>query len=146
VATEAHPGEKHSTATVVPWPSAIARTPASEPSRAHDALGVPSAGHDALGTPSATHTIGTEAALFAEAHRIHFEEHDPKRAVEAWDRYLARSRDGRFVPEARYNRALALVRLGRKAEAADALRPFADGAFGDYHRADARTVIDALSR
>jgi hypothetical protein len=91
-------------------------------------------------------SAGSEAALFAEAHRAHFEERDPKRALEAWDRYLALFRDGRFAPEARYNRALTLARLGRKVEAADALRPFANGAYGDYHRADARSLIDALSR
>ena len=57
------------------------------------------------------------ATLFAEAHRLHFTEHDPARAVAAWDRYLAAAPRGKFAHEARYNRALALVRVGRHAEA-----------------------------
>ncbi|AKU96065.1 Proline-rich protein [Labilithrix luteola] len=86
------------------------------------------------------------AALFAEAHRVHFVERDAARALTAWDAYLAADPNGRFVPEARYNRAIALIRLGRSAEAQNVLQSFAAGNFGDYHRSDARQLLDALKR
>lgn len=86
------------------------------------------------------------AALFAEAHRLHFIDRDPARALVAWDRYLAVAPSGRFSPEARYNRALALVRLGRTAEAKAELGAFASGTYGSYRRDDAKTLLDALGR
>jgi hypothetical protein len=86
------------------------------------------------------------AALFAEAHRLHFTERDPARALAAWDRYLDAAPAGRFAPEARYNRALALVRLGRRVEAQKELAVFANGMYGDYRREEARALLDALAR
>ena len=67
-------------------------------------------------------------------------------ALRAWDAYLAAAPSGRFAPEARYNRALCLVRLGRKDDAERALRPFADGAYGSYRRDEAKALIEALQR
>jgi hypothetical protein len=86
------------------------------------------------------------APLFAEAHRLHFSERDPARALAAWDRYLAAAGAGRFAPEAHYNRALALVRLGRPDEAKTELDAFARGAYGTYRRDEAKALLDALSR
>jgi hypothetical protein len=86
----------------------------------------------------------TELALYREAHRAHFDRNDCRAAVVGWERYLAQAPRGRFTLEARYNRALCLVRIGRHREAAAALAPFAEGAFGDYRRADARALLDAL--
>ena len=85
------------------------------------------------------------AALFAEAHRLHFIDRDPARALAAWDRYLVVAPDGRFAPEARYNRALALVRLGRVAEARSELDVFASGRYGSYRREEARALLGALA-
>ena len=51
---------------------------------------------------------------------------------------------GRFAPEARYNRAIALARLGRSTEATAALHPFAEGLHGSYRQADAACLRDAL--
>jgi hypothetical protein len=82
--------------------------------------------------------------LYAQAHRAHFVDRDPAAALRAWDVYLAAAPDGPLAPEARYNRALALVRLGRRAEAREALAPFAAGAYGGYRAAEARALIDAL--
>lgn len=73
-------------------------------------------------------------------------EKDPARAIAAWDAYLAAAPNGRFAPEARYNRALALVRLGRHAEAKKELEAFANGSFGEYRRTEARALLDALAR
>lgn len=86
------------------------------------------------------------AALFAEAHRIHFTERDPARALAAWDRYLDAAPNGRFAPEARYNRALSLVRLGRHAEAKKELAVFANGGYGEYRKSEARALLDAMER
>lgn len=96
-------------------------------------------------SPSAS-AADPHAALFAEAHRLHFTERDPARALAAWDRYLDAAPTGRFAPEARYNRALALVRLGRRVEAQKELAVFANGMYGDYRREDARALLDALAR
>jgi hypothetical protein len=64
--------------------------------------------------------------------------------LRGWDAYLSAAPRGRFAPEARYNRALTLIRLGRRDEAREALRPFAEGAHGDYRRDEAARLIDAL--
>lgn len=87
-----------------------------------------------------------ESDLFAQAHRLHFVDRDPARALAAWDRYLraASASDGRFIPEARYNRALALIRLGRRDEARRELEAFASGELGAYHQEDARELLAAL--
>jgi hypothetical protein len=87
-----------------------------------------------------------ELTLYAAAHRAHFVDHDPKAALDAWDAYLASAPDGRFAPEARYNRAIALLRLGRRAEAREALLPFADAAPGSYRQAEARELVSAIER
>jgi hypothetical protein len=86
------------------------------------------------------------AALFAEAHRLHFTDRDPARALDAWDRYLAVAPNGRFAPEARYNRALTLVRLGRRTEAQAELAAFATGTYGEYRRAEAKALLDGLAQ
>ncbi|HEY8073789.1 MAG TPA: hypothetical protein VIF62_06765 [Labilithrix sp.] len=85
-----------------------------------------------------------EDRTFRRAHEAHFAVHDWNAALADWDAYLAAYPNGRFVPEARYNRAIALVRLGRRDEARAALRPFADGAFGTYRQSEARQLLDAL--
>jgi len=84
--------------------------------------------------------------LYRVAHQSHFVDHDFASALRAWDAYLAAAPSGRFAPEARYNRALCLVRLGRKDDAERALRPFADGAYGAYRRDEAKALIEALQR
>jgi len=85
-----------------------------------------------------------EEALYAAAHHAHFVTHDPAAALRAWNDYLAAYPAGRFGLEARYNRALALVRLDRMDEARAALTPFADGRSGGYRQAEARSLLDAL--
>jgi hypothetical protein len=82
-----------------------------------------------------------ENALYRRAHQAHFVDRRYAAALAAWDRYLALPRPGRLALEARYNRALALYRLGRRAEAAQALQPFADGDYGPYRQSEARALL-----
>ncbi len=86
-----------------------------------------------------------DITLYKQAHRLHFVEKSYGAALDAWDEYLRRSPAGAFVIEARYNRAICLVKLGRKAEARIALEPFADGKIGGgYRREEASKLLEAL--
>lgn len=88
----------------------------------------------------------TEAdLLFRDAHETMFVTRDARRALSGWESYLAAAPRGRFAPEAEWNRALCLVRLGLPG-AGEALAPFADGARGDYRRREARALLAALAR
>jgi hypothetical protein len=82
--------------------------------------------------------------LYRAAHAAHFKRRDFSGALGAWDAYLAAAPRGRFAPEARYNRALCLIRLGRSGEARSALEPFARGAYGTYRRDEAAALLEAM--
>jgi len=84
---------------------------------------------------------GAEARAYARAHRAHFVADEPARALVDWNAYLARYPAGAFAPEARYNRALCLVRMGRVSEAIQALEPIADAPPGAYRRNEATTLL-----
>jgi len=85
-----------------------------------------------------------EAGAYGRAHRAHFDESAPERALAAWDDYLRLYPQGTFEPEARFNRAICLVRLRRFAQAERALRSFADGRFSNYRRAEAEQLLTWL--
>jgi len=83
-------------------------------------------------------------ALYRRAFEA-YRDHDDAAALAAWDAYLAGAGSAaRFAPEARFGRAAALVRLGRKDEARAALAPFARGDYGDYRRDEARALLRRL--
>lgn len=84
--------------------------------------------------------------LYQRAHRTHFVDGDFSKALELWNGYLEKDPRGAFALEARYNRAIALLKLGRSTDAAAALRPFAEGAYGSYRQREAREIIDALEQ
>ena len=96
---------------------------------------------------------GSSSAAFADAdgdlyrlaHEAHFAAHDYARALAGWDAYLKATPGGRLATEARYNRAICLLRLGRDAEARQALEPFASGRMG-YRQNEARELLDELSK
>ena len=85
-----------------------------------------------------------ELGLYRAAHRAHFVDKDWGAALAGWSEYLSKVPSGRFTLEARYNRALCLVQLGRKSEARSALEPFARGAFGAYRQREASELLLAL--
>jgi hypothetical protein len=84
-------------------------------------------------------------ALYKKAHRLHFQEQNWARALDAWNDYLREQPNGSLSVEARYNRAIALVRLGRRDEARAALTPFARGEVaGGYRASEAKSLLAAL--
>ncbi len=85
-----------------------------------------------------------EMRTYARAHQAHFADGAPARALDAWDAYLAAFPHGVFAPEATYNRAICLVRLERREEAARALRRLAAAAPGSYRREEALRLLDWL--
>ena len=84
--------------------------------------------------------------LYRLAHEAHFVNHDYGRALSGWNAYLQAAPGGRLATEARYNRAICLLRLGRDAEARQALEPFASGKLGGYRQNEARELLEELSR
>jgi len=85
-----------------------------------------------------------DLARFERAYKLHFIDKDYEHALLAWEGYLRTSPGGPLAIEARYNRAMALVRLGRNEEARSALEPFARGAFGGYRQNEAQAILSAL--
>jgi hypothetical protein len=83
--------------------------------------------------------------LYRAAHNAHFVSNDWSRALSAWDAYLRAAPRGRLAPEARYNRALCLVRLGRTAQAREALEPFAQAKAGSYRQREASELLGVLA-
>jgi TolA-binding protein len=85
----------------------------------------------------------TDGDLYRLAHEAHFTSHDYGRALSGWDAYLRAAPRGRLATEARYNRAICLLRLGRDAEARQALEPFASGKIG-YRQNEAQQLLNEL--
>lgn len=115
--------------------------------------GSPTVAHAAVGaratagpssSPRRVERADPALALYRVAHTAHFVDHDPGRALAGWDAYLSAAPNGEFAPEARYNRALSLVRLGRNQEAKSALEPFANGAYGGYRKAEASALLERI--
>jgi hypothetical protein len=111
--------------TPTPTPTVIA-TPIPKPALRHRA------------SPDA------ELAAYRIAHEAHFHGDDPAAALAAWDAYLAAYPGGNFAVDARYDRALALIKLQRYDDARAALAPFVAAPAGSYHQADAAKLTGAL--
>lgn len=90
-------------------------------------------------------TPDDEATAYGRAHAAHFGASGPQAALAAWNEYLRLFPLGRFEPEARFNRAICLVRLRRFPAAAAALAPFAQGRFGAYRREEAARLLDWMA-
>jgi len=94
---------------------------------------------------SASDAMSADLAAYRRAHTLHFVEKRWDAALDAWNAYLTVNPKGTFALEARYNKAICLVKLGRKAEARVALTPFADGLVGGgYRQTEAKSLLDAL--
>jgi hypothetical protein len=96
--------------------------------------------------PSATETPApaesAELALFRRAMKLHAAK--DRAAIGAWDDFLRVAPQNALATEARYNRALCLVRLGRSDDARKALAPFARGDMAGYRQREAAELIEAL--
>ncbi len=112
------------------------------------AASVAAAEPEAPGAASAAANDGEASSLtlYKDAYRLHFVEQRYAEALAAWDEYLRAAPAGRLVVEARYNRAIALVRLGRRSDAEAALAPFARGEVsGGYRASEARNLLEVLN-
>lgn len=88
-----------------------------------------------------------DLALYNKAHALHFRERRYDQALYAWEEYLGLTPTPTFALEARYNRALCLLRLGHFEEARAALTPFAEGRYANgYRRDEATRFIQALDK
>lgn len=88
--------------------------------------------------------LEAEIRAFRRADDLYRRSGDLQGAIGAYRTYMRDYPTGRFVPEAKYNTALALVKLGRASEARSLLGPFADGAYGTYRQEAARKLLEAL--
>lgn len=84
-----------------------------------------------------------ELALFRRAQKLHAAK--DQGAIAAWDDFLRVAPKSPLAIEARYNRALGLIRAGRSDDARKALAPFARGDMGGYRQREAAELIDALN-
>jgi hypothetical protein len=86
-----------------------------------------------------------DLADYKRAHKLHFSEQNYAAALPAWETYLHDHPGGSFAVEARYNRAICLVKLGRNAEAKSALEPFAqEKVAGGYRQEQAKALLEVL--
>lgn len=88
--------------------------------------------------------LHADLAAYEEAHRLHFHASDASRALTGWNSYLAFHPGGTFAPEAHLNRAVCLLRLGRRSEARAALEGLAATPSGAYAGDRARALLDAM--
>ena len=135
----------------VPPPPSVEAAPApgvAAPAVKPEVAKAEPSGSAAKATPAPSSSAAFQDAdgdLYRLAHEAHFTAHDYGRALTGWDAYLQAAPNGRFATEARYNRAICLLRLGRDTEARQALEPFASGKMG-YRQTEARELLDELSR
>jgi hypothetical protein len=85
-----------------------------------------------------------ELAAYRVAHEAHFHGTSPAAALAAWDEFLAQYPHGVMESDARFSRALVLIKLERFVDARAALQPFADAPAGSYRQAEATKLVQAL--
>jgi tetratricopeptide (TPR) repeat protein len=95
--------------------------------------------------PSATALPSREVQAFRTAYALQLRLRDPLRALAAWDALLQREPSASLAMEARFNRALCLVQLGRRDAARQALASFATGReTNEYRRREALALLRNL--
>ena len=143
------PASPEQSAPVPTVANAPAPFPSSAPHRTQRgpaALALPAA--EPYSRPKRAQEAGSfdpEDVMFEQARKAH-DSVSIEEDLADWDRYLSSYPDGRFAPEARYRRALALARLGRGTEALSAFLWFTDNDEGGYRREEALKWIRALSQ
>jgi hypothetical protein len=98
--------------------------------------------------PRATTTLPvhrpSELDLYARAHQMHFHSNAPGPALRLWTRYIERFPHGRFVPEAQFNRAVCLVRMGDSAAARSILEELVYSPGFDHPKQQALRLLAEL--
>jgi hypothetical protein len=102
------------------------------------------AGPTTRGLSASPDPLRADLAAYEEAHRLHFHARDASRALSGWDAYLASYPRGTFAPEAQLNRAVCLLRVGRRSEARAALERLVAAPSGAYASDRARALLDAI--
>jgi TolA-binding protein len=124
---------------------ALAETPAETPTDESAASPVPPATRLRPSLPSGP--VGpTELDLYERAHRAHFHEGSARAALRLWNEYLARFPHGRLLPEAQFNRAVCLVRLGDIERAREILLRLTAAPGSDHPKEQAEKLLAKLGR
>lgn len=87
-----------------------------------------------------------EIAAFRAANDLDIKQRNLGAALSAYRVYLRDYPAGRFVPEARYNSAIILIKLGKRDEARRELTPFASGKYGAHRQARAAKLLQGLEQ
>ena len=131
--------------STVPVPSAEPDPVAEEPPRPEPVPSLSASASEPSKRSRAAEPVDDAHAVYQRAHAAQFKGHDLSEALRGYEAYLAQQPSGRFAVDARYNRALCLVRLDRRAEARAELERFARGSYGGYRQADAQRLLAALN-
>jgi hypothetical protein len=91
-------------------------------------------------------SMSSELDIYGRAHHLHFHGGSPGAALRAWTGYLEKFPEGHFLPEARFNRAVCLVRVGDMARAREELSRIVKDSRVDYQRAQAARLMAKLDR
>ncbi|RYZ03157.1 MAG: tetratricopeptide repeat protein [Myxococcales bacterium] len=143
-AKSGHPAAKKRVEAPAPLPAADAPPPAAPPEAEPAPPTKVAPAPSSKPAPSSSGALADrDGDLYRLAHEAHFSGHDYARALPAWEAYLRAAPSGRLATEARYNRAICLLRLGRTEEARTALKPFALGALG-YRQTEAQQLLNEL--
>jgi len=87
----------------------------------------------------------SEAWLYGRAHDLHFRGGALDKALAAWSAHLAKFPNGQLAPEARFNRAICLVRLKRWEDAKVALADIVANAPASHQREQASRLLDTFA-
>ena len=77
---------------------------------------------------------------------MHFHESSPRAALRAWNEYIARFPQGRFLPEAELNRAVCLVRLGDIERAREVLLRLTAASGSEHPKEQAEKLLARLGQ